>query len=294
VTGRETDVTDHYALVRRVELLLERRRFDQARPMIGEGLRANPDSVELLYFSAFIDWVHDRNDDAQATVGRILSLDPENYAARILRGQILQESRKFADAEQTWIHLLRDYPEDADVYGHYGALMLGTLNIDKARRLAAEGLRHEPEHEHCLFLAAMCDLIDGRSLGDNEKIATLVRSHPEHQRTSLTLILALEDQGDDRQALRVAQELLRSQPDSTQFVDLVRHFKLKTHWSMLPLYPVQRWGWTASIVMWAAVAFGLPLIAPGLPKGVAGTILVIWLVYVLYSWFWPTILKRIV
>jgi hypothetical protein len=90
VTDREPDVTDHYALVRRVELLLERRRFDQARPMIGEGLRANPDSVELLYFSAFIDWVHDRNDDAQATVGRILSLDPENYAARILRGQILQ------------------------------------------------------------------------------------------------------------------------------------------------------------------------------------------------------------
>lgn len=275
-------------------MLLDRRRYEQARGRVTEALRTAPDDVELLYYSAFLDWVQDRNDAAEATLGRIFALDPGHYGARLLLGQLLQEGKRYAEAERVWIEMLRENPEDADLYGHYGGLMLVALEVDKARRLALEGLRHEPEHEHCLFVAAISDLIDGRPLGDNERIASLVQAHPEHLRTGYALMVALEDRGDDRQALRIAQQLLRAQPDSAELVEVVRAFRRKTHWSMLPLYPMQRWGWTAAIGMWAAVAFGLPMIAPGLPKGVVLGITLLWLLYVVYSWVWPHILKRLV
>lgn len=275
-------------------MLIDRRRYDQARGRVTDALRAAPDDVELLYYSAFLDWVQDRNDDAETTLGRILALDPGHYGARLLLGQLLQEGKRYAEAERVWIEMLRESPEDADLYGHYGGLMLVALEVDKARRLALEGLRHEPEHEHCLFVAAISDLIDGRPLGDNERITTLVQAHPEHVRTGYALMIALEDRGDDRQAMRIAQQLLRAQPDSAELVEVVRAFRRKTHWSMLPLYPMQRWGWTAALGMWAAVAVGLPMIAPGLPKGVVLAITLVWLLYVVYSWVWPHILKRLV
>lgn len=294
MSDHDFDPSDHAALVGQVQMLLERRRYGQAEKLVADGLQTRPDDVQLLYFAAFLDWAQDRNDAAQATLARVLAHDPGHYGGRLMLGQLLEETKRYADAEQVWIELLREYPEDADLYGHYGALMLSVLEIDKARRLALEGLRHEPEHEHCLFVAAISDLIDGRTLGDNERLVELVRAHPEHVRTGFALMAALEDRGHDRQAMRIAQELLRSQPDSEELVEVVRQFRRKTHWSMLPLYPVQRWGWTAALLMWAAVAFGLPMIAPGLPKGVTGTITLLWFVYCLYSWFWPSILKRLV
>jgi tetratricopeptide (TPR) repeat protein len=294
VSEHDADVTDHHALVGTVQMLLDRRRYAQAQGLVADGLRANPDSVELLYLSAFIDWVHDRNDAAEASLAKVFTQDPEHYGARVMLGQLMQEKKRYADAEQVWIAMLRDFPEDADLYGHYGSLMLVTLNVDKARRLALEGLRHDPDHGHCLFVAAISDLIDGRQLGNNERIDALVRAHPEHLRTGHALLVALEDRGDDRQALQIAQQLLRSQPDSPELVELVRHFRRKSHWSMVPLYPMQRWGWTAVLLMWAAMAFGLPLIAPGLPKGATGTITLLWVIYCLYSWFWPSILRRFV
>jgi predicted Zn-dependent protease len=294
VTDGDSAILDERTLVGRVEMLLDRRRYDQAERLVADGLHTHPDSVRLLYFSAFIDWVRDRNQAAQSTLGRILAQDPGHYGAQVMLGQIHRESNRLADAEQVWIALLRDFPEDADLYGHYGSLMLGALNIDKARRLAGEGLRHDPEHAHCLFVAAACDLIDGRQLGDNERLAELLRAHPEHIRTGLMLVAALEDRGQDRQAMRVAQQLLRSQPDSPELVDMVRQFRLKTHWTMLLLYPLQRWGWTASVAMWAAVVFGLTALTPQLPKGASGAIVLGWLGYCLYSWIWPSILRRIV
>jgi tetratricopeptide (TPR) repeat protein len=290
----EPDPNDEDNALRQAEVLIERRRYHEAERVIKRALETRPDSAQLLYLSSFIDWARDDNDDARAKIERVLALQPEHYGARVLLGQLLEERKQHADAEQVWIGLLREFPEDPDVYGHYAALLLANLNVDKARRLALEGLRYDPEHESCLFNVALADLIEDRALGSNQNLETLIRAHPERLRTGLALVAALEDRGDNRQAHRVAQQLLRSRPDSDELVDLVRHFRLKTHWSMLPLYPVQRWGWTAALAMWGAVAFGLPLIAPGIPKGVVGVVTMTWLVYCVYSWVWPSILKRLV
>ena len=153
-------------------------------------------------------------------------------------------------------------------------------------------MRFDPENEHCLYVVATARLIDGQGLGENEDLATLVAQHPERLRAGLTLVMALQERGRRKEALLVSQELLRAQPDNPQLLENVKILKAATHWSMLPLYPIQRWGWPAVFVLWAVFALGLPRIAPGLPPDVTLGITILWIAYAIYSWVWPPFLQK--
>lgn len=286
------EALSHAALVTRVHWLIDRQRFEQARSLLGEGLASFPSSAELLYLSAFVDWAQDRLEPAEEALHSLLGLSPAHFGGRVLLARLLAERKKPGEAEELWIALLRESPEEPILYGGYGELMLQSLNFDKALRLAEEGLRHEPENNHCLYVAAVARLIDGKGLGENQPLATLVASHPEHLRAGTTLVVALQSAGRQHEALRISQELLRSQPDSPQLLENVRILKAATHWSMLPLYPIQRWGWSAVLGLWVVFAFGLPALAPGLPPGVRLGITYFWLAYVVYSWVWPRLLRK--
>lgn len=273
--------------------LLDRRRYDQARTRLSAALKQYPSDVELLYLSSFVDYATDDNQAARATIRAALNADPEHAPSRDLFAHILEDEKQYAEAERARIALLRDYPEDPDYYASYAHLMLRTMNIDKARRLAQEGLRFEPEHAACLYVVALADLIDGRGSKESTSLATLVREHPEQVRTAIALIIALQDSGDTRGALRIAKELLRSQPDNEQFVQIVRELKSVGHWSLLPLYPMQRWGWGGAIVVTFIGIAGLRALSTVASPLVVGTLTVVWLLYVVYSWVWPPLLKKI-
>ena len=285
---------EHQVLIERVYELVARDRWDAARRLVAEGLRSNPDSPPLLFYSAYLDWRQDRNTEAAETLGKLLALEPDDYSGRKLLASLQEEQGRLADAELTWIALLREFPEDAGLYFGYGRLMLNTLHIDKARRLVAEGLRRDPHDHEGLFLGGLCDFVNGRRLDTTEHLTTLIRYHPESVQTGLALIAALQQRGRHREALRVAQQLLRSWPESAALLELVRSLKVTTHWTMLPLYPVQRWGWPFAIGAWFVIVFGLPIVAKGLPSDVPVTISLAWLAYCVYSWVWPRVLPRLI
>jgi tetratricopeptide (TPR) repeat protein len=272
--------------------LIERRRYSQARITVTQGLRSFPESAELQYLAAFIDFASERPEQAMQGVRALLSQAPQHYGARTLYAHLLEGSKELAEAERVWIDLLRDYPQSADCFAGYGELMLKTLNLEKARRLAQEGLRLSPEHAGCLFLAAMIDLIRNRNGVESEHLQRMLREHPEHVRSALALVIALSANGNDRGALRVAQELLRQQPNAGHLVTLVRSLKMRTHWTMLPLYPMQRWGWNAAIAITLAGIVGLRVAEQTLSSPLVETLTWIWLAYVIYSWVWPRVLRR--
>ena len=95
-----------------------------------------------------------------------------------------------------------------------------------------------------------------------------------------------------RGGLRVARQLLRTRPDSEPVVRLVRQLELRTHWSLLPLYPMQRWGWGGAAAVTAIGIIGIRIADSRLSGSVAATITLVWLGYVVYSWIWPGILRR--
>lgn len=274
--------------------LVDRHRYAQARRVIAEGLRQFPDSDGLEYLAAVVAFLEDDNAVAMATVGRLLARTPQHYGGRVLAARLHQEANAFSEAEALWLELLREYPEDPDLYANYADLMLRTMHIDKAGRLVREGLRLEPDHEACLFVATLVDVIEGRDPGHRGiHLEQLVTRHPDRLRTSLALVSALHDQGRNREAFRIAQELVRAQPDSAPLVELARDLKVQSHWSMLPLYPMQRWGWTGAAAVTVGGIVGLRALGGVLPGPVSGTLGLLWLAYVVYSWTWPAVLKKL-
>lgn len=287
---------DLATVLHEAHMLVDRRRYQHARSVISHGLQHFPENSDLLHLSAFLDYIADDNESAMQTVQQALARDPEHVDARRLCAFLHQDAKSYAKAEEIWIGLLREYPEDPDYYGSYAELMLRTLNFDKAARLAQEGLRHDPEHVGCLYVAAMIDVISGRGSRKQriEHLQRLLHAHPEHVRSSSALLAALIDQGRHRDALRVAQELLRNQPDSNHYVELVRELKMQSHWSMVPLYPMQRWGWGGAIAVTVVGMIGVRMVDNAVPPPLSTIIAYTWIGYVVYSWVWPSILRKMI
>jgi tetratricopeptide (TPR) repeat protein len=283
-------------LVFEAQSLLERRRFDQARIVLAQGLRSHPHSVELMYLSGFLDYCIGNREEAIRGTAAVLALAPEHYGARRLRAHLMQDAHQYAEAELLWIGLLRAYPEDASCYEGYAQLNLQALDFDKAERLAAEGLRHEPDHAGCLYVLTISGIARGgfRDKGaDAQTLARLLEKHPEALQTSIALIATLGDRGENRSALRIAQRLLRARPDSPELLELVKALARQSHWSMLPLYPMQRWGWGGAIAVTLGGILLVTQLGPRLPEGAGQALQYTWLGYVIYSWVWPPLLQRI-
>jgi tetratricopeptide (TPR) repeat protein len=279
-------------VMQQVEALLQRRRVDQARALLKPALSEHPEHAGLLLQSAWTDYLDNRNDDALATVRQVLLSDPKDESGRLLYFELLLEREDNADAEQVIIELLRESPEHAHYYGRYAQLMLKTLNFDKSRQLALEGLKYDPDNAECLAAQTVCDFIERPGKATSEGLRQLLIHHPQSARTLLLVVVSLEQRGQRREALKIAREVLRAQPDNEGVVGVVKQLRLVTHWSMWPLWPVIRFGWSGSVAIWLLAVFGLNALRRS-DSELASTIGLVVFAYVVYSWVWPPLLKRL-
>ena len=286
-----TDDTEDLAnTVHQLSELVERRRTAAARRLLSTALPKHPESVELLANAAWVGWLDDDNDEARSYVEQVLRLDPEHYSARYLQVSLDHDEGKHADAERAVIDLLGDYPEHPALYALYARIMLQTFNIDKAEQLANEALKRDPDNLDAMTVRAQCAFI--REPGDEQRarLERVLREHPDQTQSTVLLVQRLIDLGKNDQAYELSRTLVVSQPDNPYLVEMADALRHASHWSMKPLWPMQKWGWGGSIAIW----FGAVLLLRSdfLPE-YQGYIAVALIVYVVYSWVWPPILKRL-
>jgi predicted Zn-dependent protease len=270
---------------------IERRRLDDARRVLRDGLAQFPQDPDLLFHSAQVEWIADENEKAESTVRQVLGVAPAHAPARQLLASLLVERNEFAEAERLIISLLHDYPESAELYGRYSRLMLRTLHLEKAERLAIEGLRYDPDDRECLLAKALCETVRNGAR-PNQGLEKLLSAHPESMSAVHALVVALVDNNRMAEAHRIAQGALRADPANEHLVNMVRELRLQNHWSLKPLWPMQKWGWGGSAGMW----FGAIVVMRVLEKSATeayGPFAFAWLAYAIYSWVWPSILRRI-
>jgi tetratricopeptide (TPR) repeat protein len=276
---------------RRVLALVERKRYAQARDELSEALGQYPDDSDLLYGAALVEYLTGKTDQARSALLHVLSRDPDHHAARALLATVHQDSGELPAAELVLIELIREYPESGHLYARYAMLMYRTLHLDKAKALAHEALRLDPDDELALIACLIGDLIDGRKGAEQERLAALMRRHPESAGTAHMLITHLVRRGQYRAAKRIAIELLKLNPGSQEILGLVVELDVLSHWSMWPLWPFNRWGWAASVVLWVitvSVFSGAGKVAPH----ILGPLNIVLLSYCAYSWIFPSLLKR--
>ena len=279
--------------LKQVELLLNRNRTRDARSLLKTALLNHPEDVGLLLQTAWVDYLEDDEDSALSTIRTVLAAAPEHPSARLLYFELLVGKKQHADAERVILELLRDYPENEHYYGRYAHLMLNTLNVSKARHLAEEGLRYDSESDECLVVKTICDLIEQRAGATSLSLQQLLVRHPQSMRTLLYLVIALEERGDLKGAERVARELVLADPSNEHLVELAHALRIKAHWSMLPMWPMMKFGWGGSIGIWLISIFTLRVVAQRYPE-LSAPLTVIFIIYVVYSWTWPSILRRLI
>jgi len=279
----------------RIHALIDRARYEQARQIVGEALSRFPEDEELVYLASYVDWALGRLDDAEELLQHLLRLNPRHYGGRIQVARLLLSRGDTMSAERAWIELLAEEPENSDFHGEYAELKLGQAHYLKAIELTEEGLRHQPDHEHCLYVAAIAKLLQYGQLDDNVELGALLREHPARARSAHAVVLALEKKRKYRDAYEVSRQMLLNYPDSPEWLHNVRAFKALSHWSMLPLYPFQRRPWVASIVAYVVMSLLIAMmvmISPEMSSEAKQKFLWVWLAYALYCWIWPPVLRK--
>jgi len=259
--------------------------------MLGDALREHPGHPDLLFEAARADALDDRNTSARETLGQVLAHSPQHFGARVLLMHLLMEDAELAQSEEIALSLLREYPQSAYLYASYARVMLRALHLAKARALANEALRIEPQSEDALRARALCDVVDMPRGTDSAALSKLIAQNPDDQHTLALMVAALAHEGRNRLALRGAKELLRLQPDNPRWLEMVRALSVQTHWTMLPLAPLQRFGWAGSIGLWIGGIVLVQILARTAPA-YAGTASLFIFGYCIYSWVWPSLIQR--
>lgn len=286
---------DHDQAVAQLNELVYRKRIGPARNILADALPRFPESVELLQCAAWVDWLDDDLDSALKSIQKILSIDPSYFDARFLLSRIKFEQNRFAEAEQTVLALLQDYPEDAALYAHYARIMLRTLHIEKAQRLAAEALKREPSNADALGVDVLCAFIGLSGKQQRARLQRLLEEYPDQTQSMILVVQSLIDNGKHREAYELSRELVLHDPSNDALVDLAKELRHTSHWTMLPLWPMRKWGWGGSIGLWLIVVLLLrsEVLASTPLAGLEGPIAFTFLGYVVYSWVWPPLLKRL-
>jgi tetratricopeptide (TPR) repeat protein len=275
----------------RISELLDRRRVAHARSLLSQAFAAHPDEAELLLLGARADLLDDDHHSARRTLEHVISREPDHLGARAMLLSLLAADGELVAAEQLALSMLREHPQSAWLYAVYGRVMLQALQFPKARELAQEALRLDPHEDEALRLLALCDVVERRRGADSAALQRLLAQNPDDRQTLGLVVTALIHDGQSSAALRGARELLRADPNDAHWLAVVKALTVDTHWSLKPLWPLQRFGWGGSIALWLGGIVAVRALAQA-DSAAASVLSWVILGYVLYSWVWPPLLKR--
>ena len=275
---------------RQIDALLERRRVAQARPLLSSALAQFPNDLELQLSAAWMESLANRPEEAARWCRSALEQSPTSERGRYLMAGICEELDDLKQAEAQYQSLLRDFPNDVDYLAGFSLLLFRTVHHDRARALAEHAMSIDPDNRQAQQAAFLDALIDGDRSRMDAIVETVMTNDPDSVHNARTLLVLLEERRQYPEALRLAQNLLRAQPDHPDIVASVIDLTHKAHWSMAPLRGLDDYA-EAPI---AAGVLGIGLLAwdasGTIAKFVGGALLA----FALYCLVWPPLLKFLI
>jgi tetratricopeptide (TPR) repeat protein len=277
-----------------IYFLIERGRLEQAVTLAGTTLKEYPHNNRIYLTLAAVHIVKNELDDAKAIVEEILVSDPEFHYAKHLLASINRDLKNYFEAERLVIELLADNPGGPGYYVLYSKIMLETLHLDKAKKLADEALRLDPEDLSAMTNSLIVEIIRGDKDAYTRTLSEMVTLYPEALSVSKMILHILIEQKKLKEAHRLATELFQANPKDKKLLFTIKELRALTHPSMLILKPAIKYGWHASAILW----FLFIVLAYILATFVSVTIALVWVaacfLYIIFSLISPPILKRII
>lgn len=278
-------------IIAQIDRLIEVGQYARAKGLLERAFSEAPNDPDAHVCAARIALEEKDVAAAQQHVAEALAANPLHFGARLLQFFVSLRERRYAEAEQTIIALIRERPGNADLYALYARLMLFAADVKKAGALVAEAIRIDPDNREARLEAVLVATVRGKPGLANAQLADLIALHPQNREVAATLFIALIDQGRRREALSVGQQILRGDPDNRALVDVLIRLRASTHWLALPSYPLLRWGWPASAIAWAGAIVVIGTLRNIAPKW-AAVFGVVYLAWAIHSWIHAPLLKR--
>jgi tetratricopeptide (TPR) repeat protein len=249
-------IEDPHAWFVRAHALVELERWDAASSAAASGLALDPDRVELLHLRALALW---------------------------RRGEL-------AGAESAVLAALELTPEDPVLLCTYAHLVASAGQLDKAERLVDEASRLDPDDAYVRRTRAELAYLSGRDAAAERHARGALELDPEDA-DSLTLMgVAAYQRGHGRRGAADVRRAAGLDPSSENHVMLAREMSGSMHPLLLPLWPIYRFGrgpvWIAGVAALFAVA------RLDAPAPLAAAVVILWLVFVAYSWIAPPLVQR--
>jgi tetratricopeptide (TPR) repeat protein len=239
----------------RAQAYLDLERYDEAAEAAARGLSDEPYDVELLGSLAIAEW--NRNELAAAERALLAALE-----------------------------ILPDHPRLLSIYAH---VVASAGQFDKARRLVERASELDPDDAFVARTRMELAYLSGRDKEAELHGVEALALDPEDAQTHSILGVTAAERGQTLRGARHLRGAAELDPSIAHYAEGAREARKWSHPLVWPLWPIARFGpgpvWVAGIVLLIASA----RVAP---PTVAGVILIVWIVFVAYSWLAPPLLER--
>lgn len=208
-----------------------------AKSEIGRALHRFSSSPNLLHFQAVVEVKDADHAGAYASLKQLLSMSPGHAGGHEVLEWLKEKDGLIDEAHEIRDRVRQLHAQDPRVIGEFAMLLVRRRQFTDARLQARRGLEIDANQVKCLLASAIYDALEGQRISANSNLSTLLRVYQERVETGKALMAALEMRGRNHEALEMARGLLSEDPGAPEIVRLVRHFRMKAHWSMAPLYP---------------------------------------------------------
>lgn len=277
----------------KIQHLIDINRHVQAKQLTRDGLSEAPSDTNLLYYLSLICLIEENHEEGVLAANSGLAIAPDDEDLRYMLFKHLEALREFADAELLIIELIQHNPRESTYLADYAQLMLYSFNGNKARELVNEALRIAPNNKSALLIEALIDITQGQLKEAELTLQALIKDDPQSEQVLHFLLIQLVEKKRNRAALVLAQELLRSNPLDKELVDLIIELRTATHWSAMPLWPLQQLGLVGTFLLWASFIV-LIIINRFIEWPHFIFVVYAYLGYCLFSWIHEPIVKRII
>ncbi|HEX6096963.1 MAG TPA: tetratricopeptide repeat protein [Thermoanaerobaculia bacterium] len=275
------------------------RTFEDARHLISLGrpaealdkLKQSFDSEDPLFW-----WLRgvalfalDRPGEALDAARNGLRVEPESPLLLDLVARCHSSRGELAEAEEAVLAALRTNAEDAELLALYALIVAKAGQVEKAKKLVAQARRVDPENTSAIRVEAAIAVSRGDDREALLRGREMLALDPEDTHAHLLTGGVLHDRGDIDDAAEYLRTAVVNDPADPVAAESARENLLWRHPLMWPLRPAQKFGsakvWLAGILLLFAARStkNTPIM---LTVGIA------WLVYVLYSWVVPPLVRR--
>lgn len=267
------------------------RRFPQARRILQDLLAQEPQNPELLHLLAVCAYSLDQYEEANHLCQQLrAAADPADPRAEALLGRIALEQEEYPEAELHLLAALRLDPQDGSTMALYAHLLLMAGHEKKARQVLEEALRLDPDDETVLQVRYRFHQAKGQLQGELEAL----ERYMIHGSNEVNKLLTAARTAIFRRRYREARELVREafllDPTDQALLTILRQMVTESHPLMAPLRWVDRIGGPGVIWIGAMViAFGSRALGW---TALGGAFVTLYLLYVIYSWVVPPLLRR--